>query len=636
MIIRSENEIIPSEGTLKEDNACKIFLKIPAKTHHEITIDDHEKLTLLKQNNEYFFDGVFWDHESNFETPFFRNVFHNNICKVLQGFDCAFILGETSTKSVKSLDFHSFLLENLDILRKIFQDLKGNHITYLIKSSFFVSQEKKIVKDFFEEIDDMKNQDEVIQSPTDRYFVDCNEMINLVSYKLSNNDVTRMLTPPFQFCFRMEIFLYNSQEKICWKGKWIFLDHCSKPLSLNPIFDFLNEKIEECTFPDFIFGEAKNSFVNIYFKYNEVTSECLSYDCDQLNKIGKKIIQNTPKQNPCNNVHEYISMVIDLQKRACVKDYELYNKNMNLFLKEKELDECKLKIAQLESSLHYQEEKLQNVSIVDQNFDEDDTQNKEIQEDEGPPERTQTIVGEESLPKIFRSISHMVGNSLHHALWNKAFSSVNAFPEIEKLGQDNKDEIQFEGKNKNGGGTYEQLLEINYYEELTMLRAKFQKVNKELVKKSCENEKMLKLIEKLKEQHTVFNNLNEVEEEKKIEYMEKDSLLEIVKKQETEIKSLKKMLWENEKIKQYYHSDILKYYMGDAEKIKDIIMEKIKEIIEEDNKEKKEMISREIQKFLEIMFKQYYQKAKTNDELLKELNEMYLYYCRKVSHIRKK
>ena len=155
-----------------------------------------------------------------------------------------------------------------------------------------------------------------------------------------------------------------------------------------------------------------------------------------------------------------------------------------------------------------------------------------------------------------------------------------------------------------------------------MLRAKFQKVNKELVKKSCENEKMLKLIEKLKEQHTVFNNLNEVEEEKKIEYMEKDSLLEIVKKQETEIK--------------YYHSDILKYYMGDAEKIKDIIMEKIKEIIEEDNKEKKEMISREIQKFLEIMFKQYYQKAKTNDELLKELNEMYLYYCRKVSHIRKK
>jgi len=49
-----------------------------------------------------------------------------------------------------------------------------------------------------------------------------------------------------------------------------------------------------------------------------------------------------------------------------------YNKNMNLFLKEKELDECKLKIAQLESSLHHQMEKLQNDSIVEPNFDEEE------------------------------------------------------------------------------------------------------------------------------------------------------------------------------------------------------------------------------------------------------------------------
>jgi len=41
---------------------------------------------------------------------------------------------------------------------------------------------------------------------------------------------------------------------------------------------------------------------------------------------------------------------------------------MNLFLKEKELDECKMKIAQLESSL----QKLQNVSIVEPNFDKEE------------------------------------------------------------------------------------------------------------------------------------------------------------------------------------------------------------------------------------------------------------------------
>jgi len=109
-----------------------------------------------------------------------------------------------------------------------------------------------------------------------------------------------------------------------------------------------------------------------------------------------------------------------------------------------------------------------------------------------------------------------------------------------------------------------------------MLRTKFQKVNKDLVKKSCENEKMAKLIEKRKAQkkHIVFNNLNVNDEEKKIDDPEADLLLQTIKKHKGEIKVLKKLLWEKEKSKEYYHSDILKYYAGDAEKIKDGIWKK--------------------------------------------------------------
>ena len=42
----------------------------------------------------------------------------------------------------------------------------------------------------------------------------------------------------------------------------------------------------------------------------------------------------------------------------------------------------------------------------------------------------------------------------------------------------------------------------------------------------------------------------------------------------------------------------------------------------------KEIIALEIKRLIETMFNQYICKAKTNDELLRELNEIYVYYYR--------
>ena len=533
-----------SEKNIKDDKICNIFLKIPAKNHHDVTVEEHEKITLLKQKKQWNFDGVFWDHETAFETPFIRNILQKNLCKVLEGFDCLYLIGETSSKYTKFIEFRSVLIANLELLRKIFKDLQDDHITYLIKSSFFISQENIFVKDFFEDMEEMKGcVGQAIQAPNNKYFIDCNELINLVKYKLENVDLGEIFTSSFQICFKLELFLYNNQEKICWKGKWLLIDHCTKSFSFDTILGCLNGNFSECQIPDLLLQEMKNSYINIYLKYNEVTSDVLEKDCEKLDQIQNKAIK-MPIQNSCNNINDYISMILDLQKRACVKDYELYNKNMNLFLKEKELDECKLKIAQLESSLHYQEEKLQNVSIVEPNFDEEENPVEDLEHFTGP-ERTQTILDEENFPKIFRSISYVVGHSLNQTLRNKTFSSVNLIPDTTKYNRHN-DEILFEVKENDGA--YEQLLEINYYEELTMLRTKFQKVNKELVKKSCENEKMAKLIEKLKEQHIVFNNLNANGEEKKIDDPQADLVLQTINKQEGEIKVLKKLLWEKGKI----------------------------------------------------------------------------------------
>jgi len=107
-----------------------------------------------------------------------------------------------------------------------------------------------------------------------------------------------------------------------------------------------------------------------------------------------------------------------------------------------------------------------------------------------------------------------------------------------------------------------------------------------------------------------FNNLNANSEEKKIDNTKTDSILQTIKNQEGEIKVLKKLLWEKGKIivlcwrcRKNKRWDLGKNTRNSGGKEQD----------------KKEMISLELQKLIEIMFKQYFQKTQTNEEFLKEL-----------------
>ena len=625
-------------------NPINICLKFPNKLHPDLTIENHEKLNILTKNKSYDFDGIFCDEESKFEDFFLKDFMHKNLCKVLEGFDCHYLINETMDKSIKSMEFYSVLLANLKLLNNILQDLQKNQITYLIKCSFFISQEKRYVKDIFEELE-VPNNDCSPQIPNNKYFIDYNDLLNLVSYKLSNLDFEKCglsSSKNFQICFKLELFLYNNVEKICWKGKLLIIDQCVKSMSFALISPFLSNFIEnyqnsprpngnESQISHFLSEEKglKDGIFNLYLKYKEINIESLEFECENFTHFRNQ--ERQIKQNPSNNIQEYISMILDLQKRVYMKDYDLYNKNMSLFLKEKELDEYKLKIAQLESYLYYknvQEEKLQNISIVDPNFEEPENQDESEQQDICP-ERSQTLVNEESFPKFFRSLSNYV-NPLQQMLWDKKFNSANYLPLDDKTENNIEKEIKYPDDNEG-----EQLLQINYYEELTMLRTKFQKVNKELMKKSCENEKMLKLLDKLKEQKTMFSGILNLEESK-TEDSEKNSLLESLKKKEEEISELKKLLWEKNIIdKNGYSSETLKYYYGDAEKMKAIIARKIKDIVEEQDNSKKEKFYLEVEKMIEIMFNQYYCKSKTNEELLKELNEIYVYYYRRKKQFKK-
>ena len=624
-------------------NPVKIYMKFPVKTHHELLIENHEKLNLLKKGKSWNFDGIFWDHETPLETPLFQNFIQKNMCKVLEGFNCNYVLSETWNKSMKSMEFYSFLLMNLEFFRKILQNFQGDQITYLIKSSFFITQDKTLVKDLFEDLEEMQRKKEddpkLPQLPSNKYFIDVNELIKIVTYKLSNLELEKLglfvskndSYVPFQIGFKLELFLYNNNEKICWKGGILLIDQCVKSMSydlISPLLSHFQEPNSDSHFENSLISQIlleekdlENGFLNVYLKYNELNVEKLDKICENFDDLRNSGSNRVAKPNCCNNIPEYISMILDLQKRGYIRDYEIYNQNMNLFLKEKELDECKLKIAQLESSLYYQnfhDEKMQNISVVEPIFDEIENDQQEL-----CPERSQTVVNEENIPNFFRSLTNYVGSSFNQIILNQQFRSANVIPDFGNITDIPKVEKEMNYQENNA---YEQLLEINYYEELTMLRTKFQKVNKELVKKSFENGKLRQLIEKLKEQHTIFNGLSEFNDIKPDILEKEEPFLESLKKKDEEIKGLRKLLWEKDKAKELYFSEIMKYYIGDVEKIKEILILKLKEITEEQEKEKKVMIALEIEKLNEIVFNQFYCKAKTNEELLRELNELYVYY----------
>lgn len=620
----------------------QVFLKLPSSQLQNLNCSlENNEFFFQKTQKKYKFDGIFSDNEPLVENSSFRKNIQQNICKVLEGYNSCHLICENYNKNIQNLDFYPLILVNLDIMRRFLQDLEKDNLHYLIKASFTLIQ-KNVVKDFFEESEDNQAK-EILGNfmPLAKYFIDCNELLNLMMYKLRNFDFDSLgelfeIKESFELHFKVDLFLYNENERVCWHGRLFLLDVCDNKIEKNEKFCSLllkdkNDNGDEQSFNEMLVKEKENSYLNIYLKYNENIEHLLEGDLSKINLI--KYHHNTVLQNRYNNIFDFISIILELQKVGYLKDCELYNKNMELFLKEKQLDECKLKIAQLESSLYsqnFQEEKLQNISIVEPNL-QDLNEDAEEKERNFIHERTSTLIGEENLPIIFRSLTEYAGKSLKNIENSKIYHSAKVLPKnpFKKMASE-----LFIGEN-----SYEKLLEINYYEELLTLRKKFQKVNKELIKKSCENDKMMKLIEKLKEQHTLINNLesnNNINNVCENEGNENKVLIENLQKKDEEIKQLKKIIWEKEKTHENMCNGVLNYYIGDIEKMKELIKKKLEELTLDKEIVGRETLKQEILKNLDFLWCNFCSKIKSTEELLKELNELYIYYCKKFHNISKK
>lgn len=627
-----QNSIVPSPS--------QVFLKLPTPQLQNLNCSlENNEFFFEKSQKKYKFDGIFSDNESLMDNSSFRKNIQQNICKVLEGYNSCHLICENYNKNIQNLDFYPMVFVNLDLMRRFLQDLEKDNLNYLIKASFILIQ-KNVVKDFFEEFEDSQAKEKIGNfTPLAKYFIDCNELMNLMIYKLRNFDFDKLgelfnIKESFEICFKVDLFLYNETERVCWNGRLFLLDVCDNNIEKNDKFFslLLKKKYDgnEESIDEMLIKEKENSYLNIYLKYNENVENRLEKDLTSINLI--KNHNNTVLKNRYNNILDYITIILELQKVGYLKDCELYNKNMELFLKEKQLDECKLKIAQLESSLYsqnFQEEKQQNISIVEPNLQELD-EDPEEKERNFMQERTSTLVGEENVPVIFRSFSEYVGKSLKNMENSKIYHSAKVLPKnpLKKMASE-----FFIGDN-----AYEKLLEINYYEELLTLRKKFQKINKELIQKSCENDKMMKLIEKLKEQHTLINNLenNKAKHNCDSQGNENKLLMEDLQKKDEEIKQLKKIIWEKEKTHENMCNGVLNYYIGDIDKMKGLIKIKLEELTLEKDIVEREVLKREIMKNLDFLWCNFCSKVKSTEELLKELNELYIYYCKKFHNISKK
>ena len=521
-----------------------------------------------------------------------KEILKNLLLNCLEGFNSSlFLLEKKNEKSSISFSFFSLIFSYLNHLKKILMDFKRDGIISHSKVSFFAYKDEKF-EDF------MQEGKISIQNPSEiskKFFLEIEDISKFLANHVKSQEFERFANEESFFCFRNELFFTDSGDQLCWKAKFfvsgVFLKEKSTFSSylgvLNEVFREISEekeksekfeksekcekcgkcekceksekwkKCEKCEKSEkygkcekcgkcekYEESSEKAEFLRYFLKeLCENTGFSVFFSSEKEDHEFQSFLQKMPifssltlkiQRNGINEISDYLETIQTLQKTINMKDDDISNYKLTNFLKEKENDELKMSIAQLESNLLLYED--QKVSILNESsekssqivsFHEDDHEeihlnfykkteenfDEEIRENSSKKTKENSVI----LKKIEGNRGKNCENNEHNHKNSKNYVKSESLRDIAmNMMNSSKKMIEFtkiEGQ--------EQMLEINYYEELSLLREKFHKTSKEMMKIKIENEKFQEIFEKNKQKDDKNEEiLEEILEEKNKEILE--------------------------------------------------------------------------------------------------------------------
>ena len=394
----------------------------------------------------------------------------------LEGFNAGLIVIEPleQEKTQFATSFFSLVFSCLNYLKKVCQDFKRDGINSSYKITFMI-RKAGVSEDLLSESGGEGN--ETLQ---ERFFLDIDELINC----LINCQRVGQLKTKDVLVLKTEVYFNDLEDQLCWKGRLHFAGYFGDEAEMD--LQDLAEKLE---------GEKKELEGNCFDFLGDNAGVSLFFEESHEGIMGEQFRRMTERvagryakmnlkleRNKLNDISDYLKTIVGLQKTVAMKDYELSTLKLNGFLKDKENDELKIKIAQLESNLaameDTQDQNERNISLLEEEM-ESDTSIK-ILESEGNPQ-TFTRKAEEKLSNNRKTESKISTSKKKLSDTSKILLRSETVSNINNSGTA-KEFMKMEGQ--------EQLLEINYFEELSLLRECFHKLNKEAVKLRLENQRL--------------------------------------------------------------------------------------------------------------------------------------------------
>lgn len=460
-----------------------------------------------------------------------KKVLRSSLLNSLEGFNAHVLVFEKRNEK-EAVIFFSMIYSYLTYLKTAVENFKRDDITCVCRCSFFLCNgEKKIdlLRGLGAEEISFENKCEMI-------FFDINEMIEHFRKIVKNIQFKQGC----QIYFQNSNLFYDAKENLSWKGKFslsgFLLENSQSCSEYSEFYHSLfqgiknkdcesNEDILDPNFEVVIREMKENSKICLYFAGDE-SSDFLEFfqNLDDFGGCSLKI-----QRNKLNEFTEYINTIYEQNRFLKQKESEISSIQMSLFLKTKENDELRLKIAQLESNLLYQKERksfgssndLQSQKPFDYNEDETYKNLARLPSRRSEPEL-----------HIFPSVTQEKTSKLWIGLKSESSSNILFNSQNTKRG---KPELIMEG--------YEEVLEINYYEEFASLKEKFLQMNKEFIKIQKEKNSYFEEIKKQKEEilekeKNSENCKKEANEEKERFIREKERLFAKNKELQIELNDL--------------------------------------------------------------------------------------------------
>ena len=534
------------------------------KNHQiEVFLQNIKHATTSDENN-YVKSFILGDNPKMINKEVLKKLLLNS----LEGFNSNVLMFEKIDENIEkidwfSLNYVSMIFSYLNYLKKIMQDFKRDGINNFSKISLFLQNEDKILDLLTEKT--IENNDFFDSSEiSERFFLETEEIVKFLDNLFKNTSFSQLniSSSNSRLFFKNEIFFSDSGDQLSWNSKFVitcgFFTNRMNFSSFNHIAQTLiesNEKTSNSVENQRVLkGLAENAGLSIL-----CTGEANSIDFMSFIEKLLKIAQITQKitRNKLNDITDYVKSIQQLHKLINIREYEISNYKLNYFLKEKENDELKLQIAQLESNLLFYEEQ-QNISILQEN-EEISNQNQEnhnkIIKNNGIIYNNDVfnVFNEKSsvdlmdIPSLIK-INEIMKTGENIGFFNKNAENlkntkkVNTTKNIIKSESYSNVMLASSNMKKNNEFTkmegQEQLLEINYYEELNLLREKFHKTNKEMLKLKVDSDKHRENTEKYKQNSEKLKEVSDKLKEISEKYKETQKLLEI---KEKEISILKKL-----------------------------------------------------------------------------------------------